>query len=153
VAGLGEKRLVCTKCLIACGLGILIVLLAVVAGRRVLSSRGSAQLGQVVYERHCAACHGQNLEGQPNWQTRKADGRLPAPPYDDSGHTWHHSDEQLFEITKFGVSAVVPGYESDMPAFGKKLTDREISAAINFIKSHWSERHRDYQSERSKYQQ
>jgi mono/diheme cytochrome c family protein len=153
VAGLGQKQVVCPKCLIACVIGISIVVLIFVTNRRVLPSRSSAQLGQVVYAQHCASCHGKNLEGQPNWQTRKADGRLPAPPHDDSGHTWHHSDEQLFKITKFGVSAVVPGYESDMPAFGKKLTDREIVAAINFIKSHWSERQKDYQSERNKYQQ
>ena len=30
-----------------------------------------------------------------------------------------------------------PGYESDMPAFGGKLSDEEIWAALAFIKSHW----------------
>jgi mono/diheme cytochrome c family protein len=36
--------------------------------------------GRVVYETHCAACHGAQLEGQPNWQVRLPNGRLPAPP-------------------------------------------------------------------------
>jgi hypothetical protein len=27
---------------------------------------------------------------------RKPDGKLPAPPHDASGHTWHHADAQLF---------------------------------------------------------
>ena len=36
--------------------------------------------GQKIYAAECAACHGANLEGQPNWQQRLANGRLPAPP-------------------------------------------------------------------------
>jgi mono/diheme cytochrome c family protein len=43
----------------------------------------------------------------------------------------------LFEITKNGVGSVVPGYESDMPAFKGVLTDREIWAVISFIESTW----------------
>ena len=57
-------------------------------------------LGQRVYAAQCAACHGAGLEGQPNWRERGPDGRLPAPPHDASGHTWHHPDELLFRITK-----------------------------------------------------
>ncbi len=37
-------------------------------------------LGRGVYQTHCAACHGADLEGQPNWRQRGADGLLPAPP-------------------------------------------------------------------------
>jgi hypothetical protein len=48
------------------------------------------------------ALPGANLEGQPNWKERQANGRLPAPPHDASGHTWHHPDAQLFGITKQG---------------------------------------------------
>jgi mono/diheme cytochrome c family protein len=110
-------------------------------------------LGQAIYSQHCASCHGNKLEGQANWQSRNAAGRMPAPPHDDTGHTWHHSDEQLFKITKFGVSAIVPSYESDMGGFEGKLSDAEIQAVLNFIKSTWSEPHKDYQAERSRYQQ
>ena len=95
-------------------------------------------LGEQVYREHCAACHGADLEGQPDWQIRRApDGRLPAPPHDESGHTWHHSDEVLFRITKYGVSALVPGYESDMLAYTAVLTDEEIWSVLAFIKSRW----------------
>jgi mono/diheme cytochrome c family protein len=121
-----------------------------------MQSRVSAQqieLGKAFYVQHCASCHGVNLEGQPNWQTRKADGKLPAPPHDDSGHTWHHSDDQLFKITKFGTSAIVPDYESDMVGFEGKMSDPEIKAVINFIKSTWSEAHRAYQADRTRYGQ
>lgn len=95
------------------------------------------ELGEQVYRKHCATCHGADLEGQPDWRTRRPDGRLPAPPHDETGHTWHHADEVLFRITKDGVSALIPGYESDMPAYADVLTDEEIWAVLAFIKSRW----------------
>ena len=103
--------------------------------------------GKEIYAENCASCHGANLEGQPNWKRRLENGRMPAPPHDESGHTWHHSDQDLFAITKLGVGGVVPGYESDMLAFGEILSDEEIAAALAFIKSTWPERARDFQSE------
>src|SRR5688500_232618 len=39
-------------------------------------------LGQTVYETYCAACHGANLEGQPDWKTANEDGSWRAPPHD-----------------------------------------------------------------------
>ncbi len=103
-------------------------------------------LGQEVYAQNCASCHGANLEGQPNWKRRLENGRMPAPPHDESGHTWHHSDQDLFEITKLGVGGVVAGYESDMLAFGEILSDEEIASVLAFIKSTWPERQRDVQA-------
>ena len=94
-------------------------------------------LGRGIYAEHCAMCHGANLEGQPDWMSRKANGRLPAPPHDASGHTWHHPDQQLMAITKKGMAAVVPGYESDMPGFESVLSDDEIAAVLAFIESTW----------------
>ena len=103
-------------------------------------------LGQEIYAQACASCHGADLEGQPEWRRRLENGRLPAPPHDETGHTWHHPDRQLFTITKHGVGAVVPGYESDMPAFEGVLSDAEIRAALAYIKSTWPERERDFQA-------
>lgn len=95
-------------------------------------------LGGTVYTAHCAQCHGTKLEGQPDWQSRRPDGRLPAPPHDETGHTWHHADDVLFGITKQGIAAYAPpGYESDMPAFQDVLKDREIIAVLSYIKSTW----------------
>jgi mono/diheme cytochrome c family protein len=93
--------------------------------------------GRIVYEAHCASCHGANLEGQPNWKERLADGKLPAPPHDATGHTWHHPDQQLFEITKRGVAAIVADYQSDMIGFGDRLSDRDIWNVIAYIRSTW----------------
>jgi mono/diheme cytochrome c family protein len=94
-------------------------------------------LGERVYREQCAACHGANLEGQPEWQVRRPDGRMPAPPHSESGHTWHHADEVLFRITKDGLASLLPGYESDMPPYADILTDAEIWAVLAFIKSTW----------------
>jgi len=98
--------------------------------------------GERVYVQHCASCHGARLEGQPEWRRRLANGRLPAPPHDESGHTWHHPDSVLFAITRNGlVPPHAPqGYESDMPAFGTLLKDEEIWAVLAFIKSRWTSR-------------
>lgn len=99
----------------------------------------AAASGKTLYMQHCASCHGANLEGQPNWRIRMANGRLPAPPHDQSGHTWHHPDDLLFGIVKFGV--VPPyapeNYQSDMPAFKDKLSDAEIKSILEYIKSTW----------------
>ena len=59
--------------------------------------------GRYIYRVACAQCHGVNLEGQANWQQRGADGLMPAPPHDATGHTWHHTDQALFELTKYGM--------------------------------------------------
>jgi mono/diheme cytochrome c family protein len=96
-------------------------------------------LGQKVYAAQCAACHGARLEGQPNWRERGPDGKLPAPPHDASGHTWHHPDEVLFRITKHGVAkaANLKDYVSAMPAYEGVLGDAEIVAALSWIKAQW----------------
>jgi mono/diheme cytochrome c family protein len=101
------------------------------------SARISLARGQQLYAQHCASCHGANLEGQPDWRRQRPDGRLPAPPHDASGHTWHHPDAQLFLLTKHGPAALVPGYQSDMPAFEGILDDAQIGAVLAFIKSTW----------------
>jgi len=95
--------------------------------------------GQAVYAKHCAACHGARLEGQPHWRERDAGGRLPAPPHDASGHTWHHPDQVLFDITKYGVAkaANLKDYDSAMPAYEGVLSDAEIVAVLSWIKSQW----------------
>lgn len=109
-----------------------------VAGKMDSTNPSLVDAGRTIYEQHCAACHGQKLEGQPNWRTRLPTGRLPAPPHDASGHTWHHPASVLFSITKEGVEAhTPPGYQSDMPAFSGILSDSDIWAVLSYIKSTW----------------
>ena len=102
--------------------------------------------GRQIYVDQCSACHGATLEGQPNWRSPLPSGRLPAPPHDATGHTGHHSDDVLFRIVREGTAAIVGGgYESDMPGFGDMLSDAEIRAVLDYIKSTWPERERSFQ--------
>ncbi|MCO5108823.1 MAG: cytochrome c [Burkholderiaceae bacterium] len=95
-------------------------------------------LGREVYAKHCASCHGANLEGQPDWRSRGPNGRMPAPPHDASGHTWHHPGDVLFGIVKEGVQKYAPpGYQSDMPAYAGVLSDEQIVAVLSYVKSTW----------------
>ena len=94
--------------------------------------------GRLVYQENCAACHGTTLEGQANWQDPLADGRMPAPPHSAQGHTWHHDDALLIDLTTRGTQAVVGGgVQSDMPGFGEVLSASDIKAVLSFIKSTW----------------
>jgi len=103
--------------------------------------------GQADYEKFCASCHGKNLEGQPDWQTTKADGTLPAPPHDKDGHTWHHDDGILFAYTKGGGESLgLKGFKSGMPPFKSMLNDEKIWSILAYIKSTWPEKHRARQA-------
>lgn len=102
--------------------------------------------GARIYRESCASCHGASLEGQPDWQTRRPDGMLSAPPHDETGHTWHHSDQVLFEITKYGIQRFGGlDYKSEMPAFEGILTNGELVAVLSYIKSRWPAESQEYQ--------
>ncbi len=103
--------------------------------------RAVVDAGKATYAENCASCHGVVLEGQANWRQRDAEGYLPAPPHDESGHTWHHPDSYLFLMTKYGIEEMIgKSYPNNMPVFEDKLTDDEIIAALSYIKSTWSGR-------------
>jgi len=113
-----------------------------------VAAQSDVRMGERLYQENCASCHGANLEGQLDWRSRLPNGRLPAPPHDASGHTWHHPDRVLFDIVKRGPAAIVGnGYESDMPGYEDVLTDDEITAIIDYIKSTWPDRERAAQED------
>ena len=111
--------------------------------RSILQTSDNAVIarGRQIYAENCASCHGENLEGEPNWRQPKADLTMPAPPHDDTGHTWHHTDEVLFNLTKYGLAKYLnqPNFKSNMPAYENILSDDEIKAVLSFIKSQWSD--------------
>lgn len=137
------------KIVVGMGLALLLLALLAVLAERLMRTTSEHALqpddaqmlavGQKVYQAHCARCHGHRLEGQPNWRETGADGRLPAPPQDASGHTWHHNDELLFRLTKYGVAkaANLRDYKSAMPIYEGVLSDEEIVAVLSWIKSQW----------------
>ena len=110
--------------------------------------------GQALYAEHCATCHGANLEGQPDWRVANDDGTLPAPPHDETGHTWHHDNRLLHDYTRLGGQPAleergVTGFKSAMPAFGEVLTDAEIWEVLAYIRSTWPERVQEMQASRN----
>ena len=94
--------------------------------------------GKLIYKRSCASCHGRRLQGQPLWQLQDQFAGRRAPAHDQTGHTWSHSDEDLFHVTLDGrfpsTPATVPSY---MPAFRGVLTNQQIIATLAFIKATW----------------
>jgi mono/diheme cytochrome c family protein len=104
--------------------------------------------GRALYAVHCSSCHGAQLQGQPDWQSRRPDGRLPAPPHDERGHTWHHADEVLVGIIQDGLKPYAgQNYDSDMPAFRGILSEQRIRDILSFIKSSWPQREQEFQAQ------
>jgi hypothetical protein len=96
-------------------------------------------LGHRIDPARCAACHGAQLQVQPNWRERGPDGLLPAPPHDAGGHTWHHPDETLFRITKCGIAKVanLRDHATAVPVFEGVLSDGQVVAVPSWIKAQW----------------
>jgi protein SCO1 len=94
--------------------------------------------GKALYARWCSGCHGRKLQGQPLWQLQDQYAGRRAPAHDQTGHTWTHSDDDLFSMTRDGrfpsADPVAPSY---MPAFRQFLTNEQIIAVIAYIKASW----------------
>lgn len=84
--------------------------------------------GREVYLRECAECHGERGQGYA--------GHPGASPLDDSGHAWHHPDQQIYGWIVDGKLAVSGG---GMPALGDRLTDEEVGAVIAHLHGLWTE--------------
>jgi len=145
-------RLLIVAIVVAAALGSVAALVALTLKKRpaLFANAEDPQLvvrGAALYAERCATCHGGSLEGQNNWQTVGANGRLRAPPQDEHGHSWMHSDEELFRIVKFSVrDTAAPGYVSDMPDFDGVLSDADVLATLAYIKSRWPIGVRVYQA-------
>ncbi|MDZ4770376.1 MAG: cytochrome c [Chloroflexota bacterium] len=104
--------------------------------------------GQQLYAQNCASCHGANGEGQfPNAPNQPdATGRVGAPPHNETGHTWHHTDDFLIRYTREGgVSLTDPANFYPMPAFGDQLSDAQIALVTAYIKTMWNDEQRTSQ--------
>ncbi|MEH2611144.1 mono/diheme cytochrome c family protein [Bradyrhizobium sp. AZCC 1693] len=107
--------------------------------------------GHEIYRQHCASCHGANAQGAPNWQERDEHGELPAPPHNAEGHTWRHSDAELYMMVSKGWRDPFNKTERlTMPAFGDTLSPDQIRAAIAYLKTLWTPEEIQFQSEESR---
>ena len=102
---------------------------------------GLVAQGQTLYAQYCTECHGATGEGQPEWKIPNDDGSFKPPPHDNSGHTWHHADDLLLDLIANGSEFP----QTQMPPFGDTLSDEEILAIIEFMKSWWGPDERAFQ--------
>lgn len=110
--------------------------------------------GARVYAQHCAACHGANGEGAPDWKRPNAAGELPAPPHGPDGHTWRHSDAMLARMIARGWrDPFNKTSRLTMPAYQDILTAAEIEAVIAYLKSLWTDEQRRFQANESRSRQ
>ncbi len=86
------------------------------------------QLGEVVYQTNCAACHGE--QGQGHIQ-------LDAPALDSTEHAWHHADTQIIGLIRTGGQ--------QMPPVGANFSNEEVTAVITYIKQWWTPQQRNAQ--------
>jgi len=89
--------------------------------------------GAQLFAQNCARCHGDKAEGAPNWHIPGADGKFPPPPLNGTAHTWHHPRAALAMQIRNGSKKI----GGNMPAFGDKLAEQDISAVIDFLSSRW----------------
>ena len=91
--------------------------------------------GEQIFAASCAVCHGDGGEGDDDWMVRDEDGRLPPPPLNGEGHTWHHSDGVLYGIVSEGGAGI--GFGSNMPSFKDELSREQIIAVLDYVKTLW----------------
>ncbi len=97
--------------------------------------------GERLYLASCAACHGVDLAGDPNWKIPRDDGTYPPPPHDASGHTWHHPTSQLVDIVLSGTTEL----GGTMPGFAGRLDEEQIRAILEYFRTTWTPEQRAYQ--------
>ena len=106
--------------------------------------------GKIAYEKNCVSCHMINLVGAQNWKGMDEDGHRKAPPLNGTGHTWHHTDELLHRMIKYGFAKLIKNYEGKMMGFGDKISDEGIDNILSYIKSYWKDDIYEYHLEMSK---
>jgi len=90
-------------------------------------------LGEKLFQKNCAGCHGVNAELTLDWKKTDSKGQYPPPPLNGTAHAWHHALAQLKQTIQRG-GAPLGGV---MPAFESKLNDAEIDAVISYFQSKW----------------
>ena len=115
-----------------------------------LNSIEAIKNGKILYNQYCVSCHQANLAGATNWQGLDEDGHRKAPPLNGTGHTWHHTDELLHRMIKYGFAKLIKNYEGKMMGFGDEISDEGIDNILSYIKSYWKDDIYEYHLEMSK---
>lgn len=122
-----------------------------VAADRPPSDTPRVEAGRAIYEQNCASCHGAHAEGAAGWQKRDAHGEMPPPPHDATGHTWRHSDADLYAMVSKGWRDPFNKTERQtMPGFAGSLSPRQIVSVLDYLKTLWTPEERQFQIEESR---
>lgn len=99
------------------------------------------------YNKYCAHCHGWAGDGQPQITIDNAEnlGYHTVPRHDQTGHTWQHPDQLLFEVIKYGIRSPLHLYP--MSPYAENLTDDEIFGVIDYMKGFWTDDQRRHQTD------
>jgi len=118
------------------GAALAVVLVGCAAEDPVNDGDVALERGEVLYDMHCAQCHGGATGGDIT--------DIP-PRHNAEGHTWHHADCELERIVLEGM----PQREGfpEMPAFGDQLSEEEVEAILAHIKTWWEPDQREFQAE------
>ena len=90
----------------------------------VFASQGNAGKGKQIFFDHCAECHGNKGDGQ-GAVGPYLEGQRPANLLDEK--TRARSDQELFEIIRYGVHIEMPSWEG-------VLTDHETLNVITYLR-------------------
>lgn len=97
---------------------VLLIILGVVVYYQLYGGGSSVAHGAELYDRYCVKCHGVRGVGErPDDIYAQDEYGFVAPPMDDTGHAWHHTDDQL-------VNTILEGSPRTMP-----VTSLSISRA------------------------
>ncbi len=89
--------------------------------------------GAQLFSQNCAACHGVQGEGAPDWDSPEAEGILRAPPLNGTGHTWHHPVPILRQVINQGTLR----RGGAMPPHEGVLTEQQVDDLIAWILHSW----------------
>ncbi len=96
-------------------------------------TQSQVSLGEKIFKKNCAKCHGKNADKTKNWKKPLPDGSYPPPPLNGTAHAWHHPMKALLATINIGGKPI----GGKMPPFKNKLTQEEKLAAIAYFQSFW----------------
>ncbi len=94
-----------------------------------LNNSGSIAAGKTLYHDECARCHQNNGEGVNN--------NIPNLAHNQA--LWNGTPDNLIAMMLGGFQPWHPG-QSAMPRFGSILSDQQIAAIANYVRTSWGNR-------------
>lgn len=88
------------------------------------------ETGKRIYVSICAYCHGENGDG---FGLNASNLAVPPRNHTDAAYMNSRTDEQLFAVIKHGGAA--QGMSALMPPWGGRLTEREISSLVAYVRT------------------